>query len=344
MQDVAERKAALSLVAQRVGVMPWDKFDAVDAAVAALRKDAADLYGACSSLVAPLFTAPSLEILVPTIGPDGAVASLVPSAARWPALNKAWRDLTAAEPVFAGRKLDGGRSDFILACQDVAAYCKKLADDLECRVHAGIDLVAKRARICFRHSTLVSADIGEDERDALVELSNFLREHIELPSVLALAMQYQRLRTQLAEFGEGRGDSVSTVRSIFTREEISKGCQDVVYMLEVAAMRSQVESVVESMGSVVKQHNYMGLKGREWIEKEVFLAWGTPPAYTEAGEKFILSALKGDAHFVRNSPGRKVAAWDLSKVVDRLAETNRFNIIHTEAAADAADAASGSQE
>ena len=324
--------------------MPWDTFDAVYAAVAALRKAAADLHGARSSLVAPLFTASGLEILVPAIGPDGAVASLLPSAARWPALNKAWRDLTAAEPVFAGRKLAGGSSDFILACQDAAAYCKKLAGDLECRAHAGVDLVAKHARICFRHSTLVSADIREGGRDAFVELSNFPRGHMELLGANAPAMQYQRLHTQLAEFGEGRGDSVSTARPIYTREEILKGCQDIVYMLEVAAMRSQVESVVESIGSVAKRRNNMGLKGRGWIETEVFLAWGTPPAFTEAGEGLFPRALKGDAHFARNSPDRKVADWDFSKVVDRLAETNRFNIIQTEAAADAADAASGSQE
>ena len=346
--DIANRKAKLSGLLQKVGAMPWEKVEIAEETAAALAEDAKDLRAAART-----------DLLV--LGPDGAAETLLPCESRWPMLRSCWADLTAAEPKFQQRSLRGARADVISACDEVAQYAEQLSGALLKRVKVNLHWSTTLASECFATHVLTSPDLKRAQYEALDAMVTKFQEYVELPGRGDILRQYRDLRMAISskapgkaawrvaetasrtlqrqDLGEESGDeseapdgptaTMNLVRDIFTDPEIHGKSKDVVFLLETCALKSSVESVVESMGSVIKRHNMLGPKSHKWLNKEVFVAWCTPKAYTDAADDIIHKAAQSASiQFTRKAPERKTAAWGISKVVDRLRAHGHFAEIH----------------
>ena len=103
---------------------------------------------------------------------------------------------------------------------------------------------------------------------------------------------------------------------------------DILYLLEHCCLKTSIESVVESIGSVMKKHVRAGRLTVEKINKEVFLDWNVPKAYSQASNGFIKRLVKSFevTHKTSSHHDRKQRQIPtVSKTCDRLiAEIPRF--------------------
>ena len=121
--------------------------------------------------------------------------------------------------------------------------------------------------------------------------------------------------------------AMNLIADIMTDAAIYQDCKDIVYMIQAAALKVSIESITESMGSVLKRHSG---KGREKTAQEVMLAWNAPPAYCQEADAIIQAATAklGKSH-CRTTREKRLAVWDTSRVVDRLmGQGKRLRSIH----------------
>ena len=102
---------------------------------------------------------------------------------------------------------------------------------------------------------------------------------------------------------------------------------DIMYLLEHCCLKTSIESVVESIGSVMKKHVRAGRLSVENINKEVFLDWNVPKAYSQASTGFIKRLVKSFevTHKTSHHDRKQRQIPTVSKTCDRLiAEIPRF--------------------
>ena len=175
---------------------------------------------------------------------------------------------------------------------------------------------------------MLLADVTEPEIKAITTLASKSPLNLSPAGVL---VQYISLRSDISmmdkasngakwkeaggQKGQWAADHRALYKSIFTEKELYAGRADLVFLLEHLILKGGVESVCESMGSLVKGHAEFS-KSHDLISKEVCVHWNTPPAYAPGVEGLVSRATKGIS-FVRTSQ-RGLVDWEISKVVDRV--------------------------
>ena len=187
---------------------------------------------------------------------------------------------------------------------------------------------------------LTTTDLEGREFEALMELTLRMRNHISLPSCKEICAQYETLRRAVADVKGSRPEwfvkedltdwadfdadaaardrptaTTALAKAIMTDEQLHSGAKDVLFMIETAALKVAVESVVESMGNVVKRH---GGKSHQNCSKEVLIDWCAQPAYSDEADAFLekVAGVSG-AEFFRRDSRTRLVPWETSKVVDR---------------------------
>lgn len=92
------------------------------------------------------------------------------------------------------------------------------------------------------------------------------------------------------------------------------GIMEFMYLFEQHATKLSLESVVESMGNIIKKHSPDArAPEHETMEKELFIDWNAPSAYTPAAERLINETVQ-DCGFKCRIINKR---WGVSKVVDK---------------------------
>ena len=313
MADITQKLGRYSLLLQQVAVPPWTKM-----------KESEKLQASLVDSAATFEAASNVEAL--PVDSQGVIRPVCPDSKDWPNLHAAWAHLVGEKPEYNGVTLTGNAGDYAVALKEMAKWMKDLASKIGDRVVAAAHPTTKLAQICFDVKKMISRDCAAEEISAFkaicetspVELDDPMEQYQELRMRLQNAKADRPEWSKASKAVDG-GDAEATrtvvvLKSIMTEKQFYQGCEGVIYLIELCALRHSVESPVESMGSQLKRHASAG-KSHDWVSKETFLGWCAPPAYTEDATHLLENCV---SKHNRISPERKLKKWQYSKVVDRL--------------------------
>ena len=314
--DTALHVGSLSQVLQTVAMAPWVRAERAREAVADLRSDARSIRGHLAGFMEGKECGECNPV-----GPDPRrlplVAEIVEGMKGGGCEGKVFFrgvELRAREEGMGKKEVEG-------ALGNVAQWLETVAQCVEERLgrpHWAIQL----AGVAFRPQSLLGANVSKAESDAISELAG--KAPLGLDSA-AVVGEYMGIREELSNMesegkfrmggGRKKADHKAIFKAIFTEARLYKGREGVVHLLEHLILKGGVESVCESVGSVVKRRA-VGCMDHWAISQETAIAWNTPRPYAPGAEALISRATDG-INFARESK-RNVRKWDVSKVVDRV--------------------------
>ena len=190
------------------------------------------------------------------------------------------------------------------------------------------------------------------------ELARCIKNQVDKPKVVTLTKQafndwnMDKLKElySLAQRTESRdyGDLDTLVKQYIVLKERVKGCswkkgihpadmwlkictdesfystvEDVIHLAICSFIKSPIEAVVESIGSVINAH---GSEQRSsmlpgTLEDEVMVAWNGPEEFSEKTQEILKTVLnkhfKGLPHFYVNASRIKVISKDMSRIISK---------------------------
>lgn len=116
-----------------------------------------------------------------------------------------------------------------------------------------------------------------------------------------------------------RINTLSLYAKLYSDASLYENIQSILHLSLTALCRNHCEAVVEGMGSVLTAKNEKrGSLSNESLQRETFIRWQGPEAFSQSGTKLIVEAL--DKHFGGRNQWNfttKTSLFNTSKVVDR---------------------------
>ena len=155
---------------------------------------------------------------------------------------------------------------------------------------------------------------------------NFLPPKIsqnELDTQIKLFLR--RLHGLIASSPEENLNNTNLLKKFLVTPELYQGVPDLMHCILACHVLAPVESVVESIGSVLKHHNKVNRNLKEEnLNFEMVIAWNGPsiPNCDSVVENTLNRMFSGSSwHFIRSSDANKLKFYKVSEAVDKLQNT-----------------------